>query len=105
MEKKINEKIIKMEKGKKGKKIKVGNMKKIKIKPNKMQLQNSPKDLDEVARPSLFTERIGLFAGKSHNQVILHHVVHGISLHNDISVLLLETIFLLPRFVKKTLHF
>ena len=51
-----------------------------------MQLQNSPKDLDEVARPSLFTERIGLFAGKSHNQVILHHVVHGISLHNDISI-------------------
>ena len=43
-------------------------------------------DLDEVARPSLFTERIGLFAGKSHNQVILHHVVHGISLHNDISI-------------------
>ena len=61
-------------------------MKKIKIKPHKMQLQNSPKDLDEVARPSLFTERIGLFAGKSHNQVILHHVVHGISLHNDISI-------------------
>ena len=37
--------------------------------------------LDEVTRPSLFTERIGLFAGKSNNEMILHHVVHGVSLN------------------------
>merc|ERR1711944_284079 len=37
-------------------------------------------DLDEVTRPSLFTERIGLFAGKSHNQVVLHHVIHCVAL-------------------------
>ena len=37
-------------------------------------------DLEKVTRPSLFTERIGLFAGKSHNQMVLHHVIHCVAL-------------------------
>jgi len=38
-------------------------------------------DLDEVARPSLFTERVGLFARKPNNQVVLHHMIHCVALN------------------------
>ena len=38
------------------------------------------KFLEKVTRPSLLTERIGLFAGKSNNQMVLHHVIHCVAL-------------------------
>ena len=39
--------------------------------------------LDEIARPGLFSERIGLLTGKTHDQVVLHQVVHGKTLATE----------------------
>ena len=39
--------------------------------------------LEDLARPSLLPEGVGLLAGKAHDQVVLHQVVHGETLISE----------------------
>jgi hypothetical protein len=39
--------------------------------------------LKDFARPSSLSVRIGLFRGEPGDQVVLHHVLQGVTLHKD----------------------
>ena len=39
------------------------------------------KGLKDFARPCLFSERISFFTSKAHDEMVLHHMIHGKALH------------------------
>ena len=39
------------------------------------------KGLKDFARPCLFSEGISFFTSKTHDEMVLHHMIHGKALH------------------------